>query len=454
MGFRYFTGGFATILQEKGLKAGELPETWNILNADIVSQIHSDYILAGCNVVETNTFGANIIKYPKGSEFSLENIIGAAVDNVKKAKKFNNNEDVLIALDVGPTGKLLEPLGDLKFEEAVEIFAETIKIGVKHGVDIILIETMNDLYEAKAAVIAAKENSNLPIWVTCVFNENARMLTGTDPLAMVTLLEGLGVDVLGLNCSLSPDKMVKTVEEIKKYASIPIAVNPNAGLPKLKDGITYFESTPEEFAKGMEAIAKIGIDILGGCCGTTPEHIKKMIEKVSYLKPIKLEIKPEKVVSCFKEAVKIDDLTVIDRTIDLINNDILRSSVLEGDLDAIIDEAFEVMGESDILELCLTLPDEANEKKEIEIMTYILGEMQGMVGLPIIFKTEFTEVLEYALRNYNGKAMVNLTFGLANEMEKTLSIIEKYGAIVDFSDIEDKKLIDLVKKNHGCDKYE
>lgn len=446
MGFVYFTGGFATILQEKGLKAGELPETWNILKADVVTQIHSDYILAGCNVVETNTFGANRIKHPKGSEISLDEIIEAAINNVKKAKEINKKEDVLIALDVGPTGKLLEPLGDLKFEEAVDIFAETIRIGVKHGADIILIETMNDLYEAKAAVIAAKENSDLPIWVTCVFDENARMLTGTDPLAMVTLLEGLGVDVLGLNCSLSPDKMLKTVEEIKKYASIPIAVNPNAGLPKLKDGMTYFESTPEEFAKGMESIAKIGVDILGGCCGTTPKHIEKMIEKVSYLKPIKSEIKREKIVSCYKEAIIINDLTIIDRTIDLVNNDNLRKSVLEGDLDSVIDEAFEITGEADILELCLTLPEESNEKKEKEIMSYVISEIQGMVGLPIIFKTEYTGVLEYALRIYNGKAMVNLTFGLANEIEKTISIIKKYGAEVNFSDIEDKKLIEMVKE--------
>ena len=435
-----------TVLQEKGLKAGELPETWNILKADIVTQIHSDYIMAGCNVVETNTFGANSIKYPKASVISLDKIIESAVNNVKKAKEICKKQDVLIALDVGPTGKLLEPLGDLKFEEAVEVFAETIRIGVKQGVDIILIETMNDLYEVKAAVIAAKENSNLPIWVTCVFDENARMLTGTDPLAMVTLLEGLGVDVLGLNCSLSPDKMIKTVEEIKKYASIPIAVNPNAGLPKLKDGITYFESTPEEFAKGMESIAKIGVDILGGCCGTTPEHIKQMIEKVSYLKPIKSDIKPEKIVSCFKEAVKINDLTIIDRTIDLIKNEELRVRVLDGDLDAVIDEAFEILGEADMLELCLTLPEEANGKKEKEIMSYIISEMQGMIGIPIIFKTEFTEVLEYALRRYNGKAMVNLTFGLANGIENTISIIKKYGAEVDFSDIEDKKLIEMVKE--------
>jgi len=414
MGFTYFTGGFGTILQEKGLKPGELPETWNIIKPEMVTGVHKDYINIGSKVVETNTFGANIIKYPEGSKYSLEEIISSAIANVRSV--IGTDKNVLVALDIGPTGKMLEPLGELKFEEAVKIFAQTIKLGVKYGVDLILIETMADLYEAKAAIVAAKENSDLPIWVTCVFNENSRMLTGADPFAMVTLLEGLGVDALGLNCSLSPDKMLKTVEQIKKYASIPVIVCPNAGLPIFKDGKTSFESTPEEFANGMKEIAKTGVDILGGCCGTTPEHIKQMIELVKELEPVKPLEKTEKTASSIKGAIIIDENTVIE-------------SIENTDLDSILDDAYDVIESADVLELCLTFADQRDYNKELELMEEVLKEFQGVVSIPILFKTEYSEVLEYALRNYNGKAMYSLTEGLSNEIQKTNEIINMYGAL-------------------------
>lgn len=413
--FIFFTGGMGTILQEKGLKAGELPEKWNILKSEDVVKIHYEYIMTGCTVVETNTFGANRFKYPEGSVPSLEAVIEAAVDNVKKAITQSGKEGVLTALDIGPTGKLLKPLGDLDFEEAVRIFAETIRIGVKKGVDLILIETMNDLYEAKAAVVAAKENSDVPVWVTCVFNENSRMLLGTDPLAMVTMMEGLGVEALGLNCSLAPDKMLKTAVEFKKHTSLPVIVNPNAGIPRLENGVTIFESTPEGFAKDMRKIAETGVEILGGCCGTTPEHIKKMMEEVKGLKPIKIKLDKEKIVSCSKGAIVIDAETEI--------------SEIKGmtDFEDIMDEAYDIIGSSDIMELDLQIPGDESGEEELNLLKEVLSEVQGVIGMPIMFNTNHPEVLEFALRNHNGKALIRMTDGLKNHTEKTMEIIEKYG---------------------------
>ena len=222
----YFDGGMGTLLQEKGLQPGELPELWNLTHSDIITGIHRDYFESGCNIVKTNTFGANRLKFD-----NLEEIISAAIDNAKKARdEFDG--DRYIAYDIGSLGKMLKPLGDLEFEDAVSIFADGIKIADKCGADLILIETMNDSYETKAAVLAAKENSNLPIFVTCVYDERAKLMTGADPSAMVAMLEGLGVDAVGMNCSLGPEQMVKIVPKIVSEASIPVIVNPNAGLPK------------------------------------------------------------------------------------------------------------------------------------------------------------------------------------------------------------------------------
>ncbi len=444
--FIFCTGAMGTMLQEKGLTPGELLETWNVLKPEVITDIHYEYIQAGSEIIETNTFGANILKYPEGSKISLEDVIKYGVNNAKEARDKSEKTGIKIALDIGPTGKLLEPMGDYKFEDAVEVFAKTIRLGVKYGVDMILIETMNDLYEAKAAIIAAKENSNLPIWITCVFNENAKMLTGSDPLAMITMFEALQVEALGLNCSLSPEKMIKTVEELKRHAKLPIIVNPNAGLPKTKDGVTYFESTPEDFAKGMEQIAKIGVDILGGCCGTTPKHIASMIEKVKNLKPQKSKIGHKHYISCYKEALELEEEIEIDRTIDMINNESLREDILSGDFDSIMDEVYDILGSADVMELCFTFPGKGNCEKEKEVYESVINILQGTVAIPIMFKTEHPEILEFVLRNYNGKAFVNMTFGLANRLEESIEIIKKYGALIDFKGIEDAKLINQIKE--------
>ena len=265
-GFVFIDGGMGTQLQSKGLKPGEVPEEWNITNSQIIEKIHRAYFEAGANIATSNTFGANPIKTPKYEEYII-----AAINNAKKAK---TSENQFVALDIGPTGKLLKPLGDLDYEDAIEAFSKVVKAGMKAEPDLIIIETMNDPYELKAAIIAAKENSSLPIFATFVLDEKGKTITGCDISAMVALLEGLGVSALGVNCSLGAKQLKKFVPSILANASIPVIVSPNAGMPCVHEGKTCYDSTPEDFVCQMEEIAEMGVSILGGCCGTTPKHIE------------------------------------------------------------------------------------------------------------------------------------------------------------------------------------
>ena len=299
----YCDGGAGTLLQSWGLQAGEKPEMWNITNPDKIIEMHRQYLNAGAEIITACTFGANRLKFD-----NLEDIITSAIKNAKTAC---DGFDAYVALDIGPTGRMLEPLGDLSFEEAVSVFAETVRIGADAGADLVLIETMNDSLEAKAAVLAAKENCDLPVFVTCVYDETKKLMTGADPAAMIAMLEGLGADAIGINCSLGPRQMLEIVPEFAQNASVPIIVNPNAGLPRSENGKTVFDVDADEFAEIMCEIVKAGATIIGGCCGTTPEHIAKAVEKTKNL-PFKL---PEKknltVISSYTHAVRIGDAPVI-----------------------------------------------------------------------------------------------------------------------------------------------
>lgn len=290
----FLDGGMGTLLQAQGLKPGELPERWNISHPDIIQNVHKSYYDAGSNVVSTNTFGANSLKF---SDTELEEIISSAVKNVEKAKvSSTGNQEKFIALDMGPTGKLLKPFGDLDFEDAVEVFAKTVKLGVKYGVDLIFIETMNDSYETKAALLAAKENSDLPVFVSNAYSEDGKLMTGASPAAMVALLEGMHADAIGVNCSLGPKALLPIVEEYVKYASIPVLLKPNAGLPKSVNGQTVFDVSPEEFAEDVLIAIKKGARIAGGCCGTTPKYIEALANKVAANKTsLPLEILPKNI---------------------------------------------------------------------------------------------------------------------------------------------------------------
>ena len=273
----FLDGGMGTLLQAEGLAPGELPETWNIEHPEKVEAIHRRYYEAGSDVVLANTFGANVCKF-HDDRYTVEEVIRAGIANAKRAGE-QIGKETYVALDMGPTGKLLKPMGDLDFDDAYEAFAEAVRYGEKYGADLIHIETMSDTYEVKAAILAAKENSSLPVFVTMIFDERGKLLTGGDVPSVVAMLEGLRVDALGLNCGLGPKQMLPILNDLRRYTSLPIIVKPNAGLPKQKNGETYYDVEPDEFARIMQEVVKEGACVIGGCCGTTPEHIKKLVEE-------------------------------------------------------------------------------------------------------------------------------------------------------------------------------
>ena len=279
----YLDGGMGTLLQAQGLQPGELPERWNITHAEAIISIHQQYFDAGTHVVNTNTFGANGLKF---SQDELDEIICAAIANAKEARKRSQTKhEKFIALDIGPTGRLLKPYGDFDFEEAVATFAQIVKIGVKYGADLIMIETMNDSYETKAALLAAKENSDLPVFVSNAYSADGKLMTGASPAAMVAMLEGMRADAIGVNCSLGPKALAGVVEEYLQYASIPVLMKPNAGLPQEINGKTVFDVLPDEFSQDVTALIEKGVRIAGGCCGTTPAYISALVEASKHIIP-------------------------------------------------------------------------------------------------------------------------------------------------------------------------
>ena len=285
----YLDGGMGTLLQAKGLQPGELPERWNFDRPDEIIAVHQAYFDAGSNVVATNTFGANALKFDSDE---LERIVMTAVANARTAqKKSSGTQEKFVALDIGPLGRLLKPLGDLDFEEAVSVFAETVRLGVRFGVDLILIETMNDAYETKAALLAAKENADLPVLVSNAYSADGKLMTGATPHAMVALLEGMGADAIGANCSLGPEQLRGVAEELLTHASVPVLLKPNAGLPQIKDGKTVFDVAPDAFASTLRSLMEKGLRVAGGCCGTTPDYIKALVERTGDVAPLPLTAK-------------------------------------------------------------------------------------------------------------------------------------------------------------------
>ena len=430
-GFVFFDGGYGTILQSKGLKAGELPETYNILHPEMITDIHYEYLMAGSQILKTNTFGCNALKFSLDGEMSYENLIRAAVENaknaIKKAGKIQG-EDAFIALDLGPTGKLLEPLGDLTFEKAVELYAQVTEIGAKCGVDCVLIETMNDGYEAKAAVLGVKETCDLPVFVTTVYDESGKSLTGSGPKNMVALLEGLGVDALGLNCSLGPKKMLPIVEELCENASIPVIANPNAGLPKVEDGKTVFEVDAAEFAKEMEELVKAGARVLGGCCGTTPAHIGEMIKMVSAMEPKEITQKENTVISSYSKVVAFEDKPIlIGERINPTGKSKFKQALREHDIDYILREGFaQEEKKVHVLDVNLGLP----EIDEVAMLKEVVVKLQSVIDLPLQIDTSDPVALEGALRLYNGKALINSVNGKEESMNSVFPLVKKYGGVV------------------------
>ena len=424
----YFDGGMGTLLQERGLQPGELPETWNLLHAEEIREIHRKYIEAGSDIVLTNTFGANALKFHDDA-YSLEEIVNAAVGHVKAAaEQAGNGRRIYTALDIGPTGKLLKPMGDLDFETAYEAYKEVMIYGEKAGADLIHIETMSDTYELKAAVLAAKENTSLPVFATTIFDERGKLLTGADVPSVVALLEGLRVDAFGINCGMGPEQMIPILEQITKYSSLPVIVKPNAGLPKQKNGQTYYDVSPEEFAEVMKKIVEMGAVVIGGCCGTTPDHIKAMADACRMI-PIKpVEKKNFTMVSSYGQSVFLGTGSkIIGERINPTGKKRFKQALKEHDLDYILREGITQQDNgAHILDVTVGLPD----IDEPALMKEVVQELQSVTSLPLQIDTVDVEAMEGALRIYNGKAMVNSVSGKQESMDKVFPLIQKYGGVV------------------------
>ena len=425
----FFDGGMGTLLQAEGLQPGELPETWNIERKETIRKIHQSYFEAGSDIVLTNTFGANALKF-HDENCSLKAIIDAAVENVRFGAKaaIRDERDYYVALDIGPTGKLLKPLGDLSFEDAYEAFKEVVQYGEKAGADLIHIETMSDTYEVKAAVLAAKENTNLPVFATMIFDDKGKLLTGGDVPSVVALLEGLRVDALGINCGMGPKQMLPILQQIAQYTSLPIIVKPNAGLPKQRDGQTYYDVTPDVFAKQLQEIVKAGACVIGGCCGTTPKHIRAMIAACKDLEMTKPTFKNHTIVSSYEKAVELGDMPVIiGERINPTGKSKFKQALKEHNLDYILKEGITQQDKgAHILDVNVGLPD----IDEVVMMKEVVRELQSVTSLPLQIDTVDTEAMEQAMRIYNGKPMVNSVSGKQESMNAVFPLIQKYGGVV------------------------
>lgn len=425
----YFDGGMGTLLQSKGLKPGELPETWNLTHPDEIVDIHRQYYEAGSDIVLTNTFGANALKF-HDSQYQLKEIVEAAVTNAKKAAALgvHDHRQTYVALDVGPTGKLLKPMGDLGFEDAYQAFREVMRYGAAAGADLIHIETMSDTYEVKAAILAAKENTDLPVTVTMIFDEKGKLLTGGDVPAVAAMLEGLRVDALGLNCGLGPKQMLPVLRELMQYVSIPVIVKPNAGLPKQKNGKVWYDVDPEEFAETMDEILNLGASAIGGCCGTTPEHIRAMVRMAGRRMCRPSGPRTDTIVSSYGKAVVLNRRPVIiGERINPTGKKKFKQALKDHDIDYILREGITQQDKgAHILDVNVGLPD----IDEVAMMQETVTELQSVTSLPLQIDTVNIRAMERAMRIYNGKPMVNSVNGKQESMDAVFPLVQKYGGVV------------------------
>ena len=418
-----FDGAMGTMLQNKGLKLGETPEVYNIENKEILIQVHREYIDNGAMVITTNTFGANEFKLEE-TGYSVEEIIDAGVNIAKEARA---NKDILIALDLGPIGQLLEPMGTLSFDRAYEIFKRQVIQAEKSGADLVIIETMTDLYEAKAAVIAVKENTNLPVFCTMSFEENGRTFTGCTPESMAVVLEGLGVDALGVNCSLGPKELLPILKRVIAATNLPVMVQPNAGLPSLSFGNAIYDISSQEFADAVNEFLKIGVSIIGGCCGTTPEFINKLRNLADNNSRVQREKVEFSAVCTPSKMVKIEGIKVVGERINPTGKKVFKEALKNQDFDYILKQAIDqIEAGAEILDVNVGSP----EIDENEMMIKVVKEIQGIIDTPLQIDSSYPEVIESGLRAYNGKAIVNSVNGEDEVLDKILPIVKKYGASV------------------------
>lgn len=409
---KYFDGGMGSMLN---LRPGELPEKLNISDPDRVYRVHKAYADAGADIITANTFGANRLKYDNCDE-----LVRAGVALAKKTGK-------KVALDLGPTGKLLKPMGDIDFEECVSIYADVVNAG-KDDADIVLIETMGDTYEIKAAMLAAKENCDLPIFVSMIFDEKGRLLTGADVKTACAVVEGLGADVIGFNCGLGPKQMIPLVEELEKYTSTPIMVNPNAGLPESVNGETVYNVDPDEFSDLMAQIADLGVSYLGGCCGTTPAHIKALIEKTKNIPDVPPSKKNFTFVTSYSQSVELGEKSaVIGERINPTGKKLLKQALRDRDMDYILREGISQKDcGAHILDVNVGLP----EIDEVEMLKSAVYELQSVLPTPLQLDSSDAVAMEQALRIYNGKPLINSTNGKEKSMHEIFPLAKKYGGVV------------------------
>lgn len=430
-GIFYLDGGTGTWLQEQGLAPGELPETWNLLYPETIRELHRQYYEAGSHLVCTNTFGANGLKYDgREGRFSVREIVSAAVGHAKAARDEaqGGQTDRFVALDIGPLGKLLAPLGDLGFEAAIALFAEVVRAGAQAGADCVLIETMNDCYETKAAVLAAKENCDLPVFVSNVYDETGKLMSGTEPEAMVAMLEGLGVEVIGLNCSLGPDQMLELLPRFTACASVPVLVKPNAGLPRSEGGKTVYDVSAEEFAETMHRIASGGAGVIGGCCGTTPAYIRRLAERTKGLPVSPVLPKRLSVISSYTHAVAFGGRPVmIGERINPTGKKRFKEALRQEDIGYILREGILQQEQgAEVLDVNVGLP----EIDEPAMLETCVKELQSVCELPLQLDTSDPQAMEHAMRVYNGKPMINSVNGSEESMRAVFPLVKKYGGFV------------------------
>ena len=434
-------GATGTELYKAGLKVGELPERWNISHAETLIDLHKAYYAAGSNVVSANTFGANSLHY---DDRELEEVISAAIENVKKARNLSKaKQPKFVAADIGPTGKLLEPYGDLKFEDAIKIFAKTVRLCVKYGAEIIFIQTMNDSYETKAAVIAAKENCDLPVFVSNAYGENGQLMTGATPAAMSTMLEGLGVDAVGVNCSYGPDELTGVLDELLDCSSLPVIFMPNAGIPKNVDGKAVYDVSASDFAESVKKTVIKGARIVGGCCGTSPEYIRLLAKAVENI-PAK-EITPKNLtrISSYSHEVRcgIKPLIIGER-INPTGKKRFRQALIENDKGYILKEGVDqAESGADILDVNVGIPD----IDERSVLPDTVASLQAVIDLPLQIDTSDVAAMEKAVRLYNGKPLLNSVSGKKASMDAVFPIAKKYGGVIIALTLDENGIPDTAK---------
>ena len=416
----FLDGAMGTMLQRKGLQPGENPELLNLTRPEWMRDIHAAYVEAGSNIVYANTFGANGSKLV-GTGHTVEEVVSAAVRNAKAAV----GDRALVAVDMGPLGELLEPMGTLTFEEAYDLFAEVVKAGAEAGADLAVIETMTDLYETKAALLAVKEQTSLPAFVTMTFDENGRTFTGCTVASMARTLEGLGADAIGLNCSLGPKQLLPILQELCSQTRLPVIAKPNAGLPDPVDG--HYDLTPAEFAQAMKDAVAAGVSIIGGCCGTDPEYIRALHVAVKDVQPGERGYVEQSFVCTPTNALALDGLHVIGERINPTGKKRFQQALLENDLDYIVDVAIQqVDAGAAILDVNVGYPG----VDEVAMLPRVVKKLQAAVDLPLQMDSTNPAALEAGLRVYNGKAAVNSVNGEEKSMAAILPIVKKYGASV------------------------